>query len=143
MRGIFGVEQCRSMPHSAFTSVFNRVSCIIGTVKTVPRCVTLCPPGRGCFLLVLTILLLGCVPTGLPAQPVGGLFGPRPSFNLTNHLVSVSVFQWFTSNGGQLSGPWQPVEGRSNWTGTTNFWRSQLKEIMAANIDVLYVHLIP
>ena len=89
------------------------------------------------------ILLLGCFSIRLPAQPAGGLFAPRPSFNVTNRLVSVSVFQWFTSNGGQLSGPWRPVEGRANWTGTTNFWRSQLKQIMAANIDVLYVHLIP
>ena len=60
-----------------------------------------------------------------------------------NHLVSVSVFHWFTANGGQLSGPWQPVEGRTNWTGTTNFWISQIKEMMAADVDVLYVHLIP
>lgn len=57
--------------------------------------------------------------------------------------MSVSVFQWFTANGGQLTGPWRPVEGRSNWTGTTNFWRTQIKQMMAANFDLLYVHLIP
>ena len=93
--------------------------------------------------MVFAVLLLSCFPARLLSQPTGALFSPRPSFNLTNRLVSVSVFQWFTSNGGQLSGPWRPVEGRSNWTGTTNFWRSQLKQIMAANIDVLYIHLIP
>lgn len=68
---------------------------------------------------------------------------PQPSFNLTNRLVSVSVFQWFTANGGQLTGPWRPVEGRANWTGTTDFWQTQIKQMMAANFDMLYVHLIP
>jgi hypothetical protein len=77
--------------------------------------------------VVLAILLLGGFPIRLLAQPAGGLFASRPSFNLTNHLVSVSVFQWFSSNGGQLSGPWRPVEGRPNWTGTTNFWRSDIQ----------------
>lgn len=93
----------------------------------------------------LTLLFIGCVLlTGLlRAQPAGGLFTPSASFNLTNHLVSVSVFQWFTASGGQLSGPWRPVEGRSNWTGTTDFWRTQIKQMMAANFDMLYVHLIP
>ena len=100
-------------------------------------------PGRFLPELVLATLLLGCFPSRLGAQPAGGLFAPRPTFHLTNHLVSISVFQWFTSNDGQLSGPWRPVEGRSNWTGTAGFWRGQLKQIMAANIDVLYVHLIP
>jgi hypothetical protein len=88
----------------------------------------------GC-MLCLTI-------SGAQAQVFTGLFSQRPSFSITNHVVSVSVFQWFSSNGGQLSGPWRPVEGRSNWTGSTNFWRSQIKQMMAANVDVLYVHLI-
>jgi hypothetical protein len=87
---------------------------------------------------LLCTLLAGA----LQAQVVTGLFSPRPSFNSTNHLVSVSVFQWFTSNNGQLSGPWRPVEGRSAWTGSTNYWRSQIKQMMAANVDTLYVHLI-
>lgn len=91
------------------------------------------------------VLVFGQALVILPssAQPAAGLFTPRASFDLTNHLVSVSVFQWFTANGGQLTGPWRPVEGRSNWTGTTNFWRAQIKQMMAANFDMLYVHLIP
>jgi len=76
-------------------------------------------------------------------QPAGGLFTARQSFDATNHLVSVSVFHWFTSNGGQLTGPWRPVEGRSNWTGEPEFWKAQIKQMMSANIEVLYVHLIP
>ena len=89
------------------------------------------------------MVAIGLLPAGSQAQPAGGLFTPHASFNLTNRLVSVSVFQWFTANGGQLTGPWRPVEGRSNWTGTTNFWRTQIKQMMAANFDLLYVHLIP
>jgi hypothetical protein len=42
-----------------------------------------------------------------------------------------------------LSGPWRPLEGRSNWTGEPNFWKGQIKQMMMANIDMLYVHLIP
>ncbi len=112
-------------------------------MKTVRLGLTHCLLRGGLPHLVCASLLLGCFTLRLRAQPAGGLFGPRPSFDVTNRLVSVSVFQWFTSSGGQLSGPWRPAEGRSNWTGTSNFWRSQIKQIMAANIDVLYVHLIP
>jgi len=35
------------------------------------------------------------------------------------------------------------LEGRSNWTGETEFWQDQIKQMMSANIDVMYVHLIP
>jgi hypothetical protein len=95
------------------------------------------PGGRFASIL----LVVCCCVANLSAQ--SALFSPRSSFEVTNRLVSVSVFHWFTSNGGQLSGPWQPVEGRSNWTGTTNFWRGQIKAMMAAKMDMLYVHLIP
>jgi len=102
------------------------------------------PQGRLLAALWLPLgLLTGGRASRLPAQPAEGLFTPRPSFDYTNRLVSVSVFQWFTANGGQLSGPWRPVEGRANWTGTTDFWRTQIKQMMAANFDILYVHLIP
>ena len=96
-------------------------------------------------LSATALLLAGLsfLPSLIHAQPASGLFGPQASFNFTNRLVSVSVFQWFSANGGQLSGPWRPVEGRANWAGTTNFWRSQIKQMMAANFDLLYVHLIP
>jgi PKD repeat protein len=115
----------------------------MGYVTTGRLGLTLCLLRGILARMVLVVLLLGCCATRLPGQPAGGLFSPRPTFDVTNHLVSLSVFHWFTATGGQLSGPWQPVEGRSNWTGTTNFWISQIKEMMAANVDVLYVHLIP
>ncbi len=115
----------------------------MGTVKALLHGIPHSPFWKRFQRVVIATLLLRVLPMTLSAQPAGALFTPRPSFDATNHLVSVSLFQWFTSNGGQLSGPWQPLEGRSNWTGSTNFWRSQLKQIMAANIDVLYVDLIP
>ncbi len=74
-------------------------------------------------------------------QPTFNLPGRR--FTMNDRLVSTSVFQWYTVHDGQLSGPWRPLEGRANWTGTTEFWIRQIKDIMDANIDVMYVHLIP
>ena len=106
--------------------------------KTITGSVTIKLSATALLLVGLSFL-----PSLIHAQPASGLFGPQASFNFTNRLVSVSVFQWFSANGGQLSGPWRPVEGRANWTGTTNFWRAQIKQMMAANFDMLYVHLIP
>lgn len=98
---------------------------------------------RSVFKLAVLAAWIGGVAGFAHAQPAEGLFTPQSSFEATNRLVSVSVFQWFTANGGQLTGPWRPIEGRPNWTGTTDFWRTQIKQMMAANFDVLYVHLIP
>ncbi len=121
-----------------FMLYFANRPCIIAALNRVKERVIRLLLGRVSPLAFIWASLLP-----LAAQPAGGLFSSRPSFNSTNHLVSVSVFQWFTANGGQLSGPWRPVEGRSNWTGTTDFWRTQIKQTMAANVDMLYVHLIP
>jgi hypothetical protein len=94
------------------------------------------------FEILLFSFLLAGSSIELLAQPAE-LFTRSASFKSTNHLVSVSVFQWFSANGGQLSGPWRPAEGRPNWTGNTDFWRAQIKQMMTANADILYVHLIP
>ena len=64
-------------------------------------------------------------------------------YDLYDNIVSTSVFHWYTAYGGQVSGPWRPLDGRSNWTGKVDWWKSQIKQTMTANIDVLYVHLIP
>jgi|GEM_PF-3771940 len=68
---------------------------------------------------------------------------PAPTFDMKSRIVSTTVFHWYVPNGGQLTGPWRPIEGRENWTGEPEWWKSQIKQIMAANIDVLWVHLIP
>ena len=71
------------------------------------------------------------------------LLTPASTFNMDSRIVSTTVFHWYVPNGGQLTGPWRPIEGRENWTGEPEWWKSQIKQIMAANIDVLWVHLIP
>jgi len=63
-------------------------------------------------------------------------------FSMEDHIVSTSFFHWYTSDEGQKVGPWMPLEGRENWTGSVEWWKGQVKQAMRANIDVLYVHLI-
>ncbi len=92
---------------------------------------------------VIICFFISAWSTALKAQPAGGLYTPKPSFNTTNRIVSTSVFHWYTPTGGQLSGPWRPLEGRPNWTGEPDFWKGQVKQMMMANIDMLYVHLFP
>jgi len=71
------------------------------------------------------------------------LFSAGNEFSVSNHIVSTSFFTWFSVDGGQLSSPWIPLEGRESWTGGVGFWKEFIKQVMAANIDVLYVELIP
>ena len=77
------------------------------------------------------------------AQSLPSLYSRAPeNFTTDSHVVSTDVFTWFTSDGGQMSGPWQPLEGRAAWTGNVPFWEDQVKQMMSANIDILYVHMI-
>ena len=62
-------------------------------------------------------------------------------FSDTDRFVATTLFHWFTPYAGQKDGPWEPLEGRENWTGEALWWRGQIKDMMDANIDVLYVHL--
>lgn len=89
-------------------------------------------------ILILTALVLPAM-----AQTVPSLYTQGRVFNITDHIVSTSVFCWYTATGGQLSGPWLPLDGRPNWTGTSAWWQGQIKQIMMANIDVMWVHLVP
>ncbi len=77
------------------------------------------------------------------AEPPADLFNPAPrAFTSDSHIVSATLFHWFTSNGGQLDGPWPPPEGRAAWTGGVDFWTDQLKQMMSAGIDVINVIVI-
>lgn len=69
------------------------------------------------------------------------VFTPGRDFKDTDKYVSTMVFHWYSVVTGQQSGPWKPLEGRLAWTGEEPFWRDQIKDIMDANIDVIYVHL--
>jgi hypothetical protein len=75
------------------------------------------------------------------SSAAANLAGPGPSYARNDRFVSTSVFHWFGVNTGQVSGPWRPAEGRDAWTGQPDFWRGQVKQMMSANIDMLYVHL--
>jgi hypothetical protein len=108
-------------------------------MKTTPRnCRNTLLPWLGVPLALLALLV--AMPKPAAAQMPPGLFTPAPTFAATNHILSTTVFHWFTSTGGQLSGPWVPMEGRANWTGTPEFWKGQVKQMMRANVDMLYVH---
>jgi len=72
----------------------------------------------------------------------GSLFTAGRQFELWDPIVSTTVFHWFTPTEGNVSGPWIPVEGRPAWTGQKDWWMSQIKQMMLANIDVIYLHLI-
>jgi Ig-like domain from next to BRCA1 gene len=72
----------------------------------------------------------------------GKYFLQGAPFGLWDRIVSTAVFHWFTPSEGNLSGAWTPLEGRQNWTGEKDWWITQIKQIMMANIDVIYVHLI-
>src|SRR5437773_885352 len=89
------------------------------------------------------ILGAACAACAWPAlaQSPSNLAGAGRSFLHNDHIVSSTVFHWFTATTGQLTGPWRPMEGRENWTGEPAFWQNQIKQMMAANIDVIYVHL--
>ncbi len=71
------------------------------------------------------------------------LLSDNSHLSVNSHIVGTHIFHWYESNAGQLSGPWIPVEGRENWTGDIDFWKRMTKQIMAANIDVLYILVIP
>jgi len=74
-----------------------------------------------------------------PAEDPPALFTEGMSYGLHDHIVSTSVFIWYP---GQASGPWLPLDGLSNWNSSVKWWRSQVKQMMTANIDVLFVHLV-
>lgn len=102
-----------------------------------------CPAISVCSTLALATLILVACSRPAAAQAVPALYTQGRVFNLTDHIVSTSVFHWYTPTDGQLSGPWLPLDGRPNWTGQSAWWQSQIKQMMMANIDVLWVHLIP
>lgn len=102
------------------------------------------PPARWRVPLMVAIAsMLACAAGARAQMPPVGPYTAGRGFNLDSSFVSTTVFHWFTSNGGQVSGPWQPLGGRASWTGTPLFWEGQIKQMMDANLDVINVHLIP
>jgi hypothetical protein len=65
------------------------------------------------------------------------------TFALWDKIASTTVYHWYDgSSGHQASGPWRPIEGFEAWTGEVDWWKGQIKQMMMANFDLLYVLLI-
>ncbi len=88
------------------------------------------------------LLATSAAATAPAATPAGPLYTPAPSFAANDKVVSATVFHWFGSTDGQQLGPWRPLEGRPAWDGSVDFFKRQIKDIMDANIRVMYVHLM-
>ena len=71
------------------------------------------------------------------------LLASTNSFTVDNNIVATSFFTWYAQNAGQQLGPWIPINGRESWTGDVELWKRMIKQTMMANIDILYVELIP
>jgi SAM-dependent methyltransferase len=67
---------------------------------------------------------------------------PARRFSKWDPIVYTTLFHWFTPDTGNVMGPWVPLEGRAAWTGEPAFWIRQIKQIMMAGIDMVFVHLI-
>lgn len=91
------------------------------------------------WIAAASTLFSAPLPASLNAPPP--LYTQAAPFEDRHKTVSTVVFVWFAPNDGQQEGPWQPLDGRANWTGETPWWKSQLKQMMCANLDLLYVHL--
>jgi hypothetical protein len=88
-------------------------------------------------ILILTV----CLAVLLMPRAAGAT--PGRAFASTDKIVAAYVFHWYGVGIGQTQSVWHPVEGRNNWDGSVAFWQRQVKDMMDAGIDVLYVHLIP
>lgn len=77
----------------------------------------------------------------IPMTDYPAIYTPGRIFSPTDRFVATTVFHWYGLFYGQVSGPWAPPGGRAQWDGELPFWREQVKDMMDANIDVLYVHL--
>ncbi|MFA6426175.1 MAG: hypothetical protein WCW64_08335, partial [Phycisphaerae bacterium] len=64
---------------------------------------------------------------------------PASSYTISSKIVSTTVFVWYPN--GQVSGPWLPLDGINNWNGSVAWWKSQIKQMMKANIDLILVHV--
>jgi SAM-dependent methyltransferase len=67
---------------------------------------------------------------------------PGYGFERYKPFVGTTVFHWFEPHEGNVRGPWPPIGGRHSWTGKIDFWVDQIKQMMLANIDAIYLHCI-
>ena len=94
---------------------------------------------RGRIAGVVVLIATAVSAARVVAVSPPNLFTAGNTFTTSSHYVSATAFTWFATGIGQVSGPWAPLGGRNSWTGTPAFFESQVKQIMAANIDVMLV----
>lgn len=91
--------------------------------------------------------LLGLLAVTCPALAQGPLYSQGRIFTSTDRFIGAHVFHWYTPDNTdpgdwQADGAWEPLEGRQNWDGSVAFFYRQLKDMMDANLDVIYVALM-
>lgn len=71
------------------------------------------------------------------------LYTEGHSYALHDPIVSTIVFCGPSDLKKQASGPWLPLENREQWIGGKKWWENQVKQMMAANIDVINIVVSP
>jgi len=66
-----------------------------------------------------------------------------PAFSVSSHIVGTSFFPWYGPGEWQVVSPWIPIKGRKSWNGKVDYWKRMIKQLMAANIDVIHILVIP
>lgn len=95
------------------------------------------------FLEALAWRAVAGVPAAAAPVPAAARRLPRGyGFERYKPFVGTTVFHWFEAQEGNVRGPWPPLGGRQSWTGTAAFWREQIRQMMLANIDAIYLHCI-
>ncbi len=84
---------------------------------------------------------LGFIPVMNDLQD--SLFTSSYNFHTADHVIGTTFFHWYGSGDWQYSSPWIPIEGRSSWDGSIDYWKRMIKQLMMADIDVIYVIVIP
>lgn len=106
--------------------------------------------GKTCFIILLSVLVFSnlqavedgnTAPNILLNESYPPVFTKGREYGEDDDWIGTYVFHWFNESSGQDQGPWMPLEGRDQWTGKVPFWRAQIKDIMDANIDVIFLHM--
>jgi len=90
-------------------------------------------------LLAACLIFAGAASVAVADPP--DLYTYGQSYAHSTKTVSTSVFVWYP---GQASSPWVAMggaRGAPGWDGLPAFWQSQIKQMMTANIDTMYVHV--
>ncbi|MHC4445202.1 MAG: Ig-like domain-containing domain [Planctomycetota bacterium] len=111
-------------------------------------------------IIILRLLLTSIVGLHITAGYLyaqAGLYTPASSYNSTDRFVGIHVFHWYSGGNTlfdlwQSNGHWRPYDWtytggglpcKCSWDGSVTHWENQLKDIMDANIDLIYIVTTP